>query len=109
MKENSFRCEKDEEIGYSRKIQGKRSRLLRITSMARCLSLVAPFETLLAFVLLIRNEALEMGVTMSMIPNFRYGGPKGHDTIILTNIGVSLGDDFVDDIESCSTESANLE
>ena len=40
--------------------------------------------------------------------NFRHGWRKGHETITPTNIEVSLGDDFVYDIEGCSTKLANL-
>jgi len=40
--------------------------------------------------------------------NFRHGGRKRHETITPTNIEVSLGDDFVYDIEGCSTKLANL-
>ena len=41
--------------------------------------------------------------------NFRHGEHKRHETITCTNIGVSLGDYFFDDIESSSTEPANLD
>ena len=40
--------------------------------------------------------------------NLRLGGRNKHETITPTNVGVSLGDDFFDDIHCCSTELANL-
>jgi len=41
--------------------------------------------------------------------NFRHGGHKRRETITPTTFGGSLGDDFFDDIESCSTEPINLD
>jgi len=41
--------------------------------------------------------------------NFRHEGCKRCETITPTTIRGSLGDDFFDDIESCSTEPANLD
>ena len=41
--------------------------------------------------------------------NFRHEGCKRHKTVTPTNIRVSLSDDFFYDMESCSTELANLD
>jgi len=41
--------------------------------------------------------------------NFRHGGRKRCETMTPTNIRMSLGDNFFYDIESCSTEPANLD
>jgi len=41
--------------------------------------------------------------------NSRYGGPKRRETVSPIDIRVSLGDDFFNDIESCSTKSVNLD
>jgi len=35
--------------------------------------------------------------------NFKHGGGKRRETVTPTNIGVRLGDEFFDDIESCLT------
>jgi len=68
MEANSSRCEKDEEIGSLRKIQGKKGKARMDDWMTRHLSPVASSESLLGFVLLTRNRALETGVIVTMIP-----------------------------------------
>ena len=41
--------------------------------------------------------------------NVKHAGHKKHETMTPTIVGGSLGDDFFHDIESCSTEPANLD
>ena len=40
--------------------------------------------------------------------NFRNGGRKRCEAMTPTTVGRRLGDDFFDDVESCSAEPANL-
>ena len=39
--------------------------------------------------------------------NFRHGGHKRSEIVTLRDIGVSLGDDLFEDVESCSMEPAD--
>ena len=111
MEASSSRCEKDEEIGSSRKIQGKKGK--------------APMDDLdgqAAQSLGIIRESLgirPIDMTRNLIngsdseydseTNFRHEGRKRHGTITPTNIAMGRGYDFVYDIESCSTKPANLD
>jgi len=76
--------------------------------MARRLSPVASFESLLGSII---KPSLRDGSDSEhdFGANFRHGGRKRHNTITPTNIGVSLEDDFLDNIRSCSSEPTNLD
>jgi len=69
---------------------------------------MASSESLPTFILLRRNEA---GVTVKYgsEANFEHKGRKTRETMTPTTVRGSLGDDFFDDIESCSIEPANLD
>jgi len=71
---------------------------------------MAPFESLLPSVLLIKNGALNDGSDSQhdSEAKFVHGGRKRHETLTPTNIRLSLRDTFLIYIESCSTEPAKL-
>jgi len=56
-----------------------------------------------------RGLALDSDSESEFEANFKHGGRKRRETVIPMDAIVNLGDDFFDDVHSCSGEPANLE
>ena len=81
-----------------------------MTWMVKHLSLVASFESP-GIRLIDKKRGLRdrSDSDYDSEANFKHEWRKRHETITPTNMGVSLGDDFFDDKESCLTEPGNLD
>ena len=111
MEVNSSRCEKDEEVGSSRKIQGKMGKAPMDDLDGKEPESDGIIRESLGIRLIDKKWGLRDGSDSEYDSeaNFKHGAHKRHETITPTNIGVILGDDFFNDIESYSTELANLD
>jgi len=110
MEANSFRCEKDEETGSLREIQGKKGKASMDDLNGEAPESSGIIRESSGIHLVDKKWGLrdESDSEHDSEANFRHGC-KRHETVTPTNIGVSLGDDFFHDIESYSTEPANLD
>lgn len=107
----SSRQDKDAEVGWSKKVKGKKGKnpvtdldvegpesggdadeSLRVHPAARK-----------------RGLALDSDSEPESEANFRHGGRKRRETASPKAVRVVLGDDFFDDVQSCSGEPGNLE
>jgi len=108
---NSSRCEKDEEVGSSMMIQGKRSKLPMDDLDSKVPESGGIIRESPGIHLIEKKQGLRdmSDSEYDFEANFRHGGRKRRETVTPTTFGGSLGDDFFDDIETCSTESINLD
>ena len=109
--ENSSRCENDGEIGSLRKIHGRKGNGPIDNLNGKVPESSGTIRGSPGIHLIDRKWGLRDGShnEHDSEVNFKHGGRKRHETITPTYIRVSLEDDFFDDIESCSTEAANLD
>jgi len=102
---NSSRCEKEEEVGFSKKIQGKKGKTPMDDKVPETDGIIRESPD----IHLIEKKRGRSDSEYDSEANFRHGGCKRCETMTPTAVGGSLGDDFFDDIESCSTEPTNLD
>ena len=108
---NSSRSKKDEEVGSSRKIQGKKAKDPMVDLDGKAPDFGGIIRESLSICPIYNKWGLRDGndSEYDSVANFIHGGHKMRGTITPTNIGMSPEDDFFDDTESCSSEPANLD
>ena len=108
---NSFQCEKDEEVGCLRKIQGKKGKAPKDDLDGKTPEFGGITRKSPGIRLIDKKQGLrdESDNEYDSEAKFRHEGRKRRETITPSNVGVSLGDDLFDDIESYLSEPAKLD
>jgi len=94
---NSSWCEKDEEVSSSRKIQGKKGKASMDDLDGKAPESGVTIQESPSIRPIHKKQALRDGSDSEydFKANFRHGGCQRCETITLTNIRISLGDDFL--------------
>jgi len=107
---NSSLCEKDEETGSLRKVRGEKGKESMDDLYVKAPKFGGIIRESPSIHFVYKKWGLRDGSDSEhdSEANFKHGGHKRHETVP-TDIGLSLEDDFFDDIETYLTELAKLD